>query len=373
MLGSSWKTPSGSISGFEIDVLTGAKKSEEQVVWHGAIKVIPEGPHLYKRGGQYYLLIAEGGTHDDHQISIARADMPLGPYESCEVNPILKPTAGMDTDVVYTGHGDLFQDARGKWWLTCLGVRKTEDGRPSIMGRESFLTAVSWEEGTWPVLEQPITKTVTLPSLHLVSPRKITAEPGVDWVYIRDPDLDSYKILPEKHTASLKPSEAGLDNGGDRPVTFAGKRQRSLDGEARATLSLCLSDRNPSLAGLAYYKDEHRHATIAFDSAQASFVFRAVNAARNEQVLPRSKQFPVGEKEHGDADVDFRIAHTEKSLVFSYRLRTSGHGEWTVAGTVDTDALTDHDFTGPCIGVFATCGGSSEGQGWREFSDVILV
>ena len=47
---------------FEIDLETGKKRSEVKKVWTGTGGRCPEGPHMYKRDGWYYLLIAEGGT-----------------------------------------------------------------------------------------------------------------------------------------------------------------------------------------------------------------------------------------------------------------------------------------------------------------------
>ena len=51
--------------------------------------VWPEGPHMYKIDGHYYLMIAEGGTSYDHRVTIARSDSPLGPFDACPRNPIL--------------------------------------------------------------------------------------------------------------------------------------------------------------------------------------------------------------------------------------------------------------------------------------------
>jgi beta-xylosidase len=60
--------PGTTINLFEIDVKTGAKLSEEKIIWKGTGDIFPEGPHLYKVKGWYYLLIAEGGTHGGHMV-----------------------------------------------------------------------------------------------------------------------------------------------------------------------------------------------------------------------------------------------------------------------------------------------------------------
>ena len=48
---------------------------ESMAIWKGAVKDViwPEGPHLYKKDGYYYLLHAEGGTGPEHSISVARS------------------------------------------------------------------------------------------------------------------------------------------------------------------------------------------------------------------------------------------------------------------------------------------------------------
>lgn len=49
----------------------------------------PEGPHLYRKDGWYYLLAAEGGTGLGHSVIMARSKNLTGPYESNPANPVL--------------------------------------------------------------------------------------------------------------------------------------------------------------------------------------------------------------------------------------------------------------------------------------------
>jgi len=48
----------------------------------GSAQVYTEGPHIYKKDGYYYLLVAEGGTFEHHMLSIARSTSIWGPYAS---------------------------------------------------------------------------------------------------------------------------------------------------------------------------------------------------------------------------------------------------------------------------------------------------
>lgn len=59
----------------ELDLRQMKLVGESMAIWKGAVKGViwPEGPHLYKIDGYYYLMHAEGGTGPEHSISIARS------------------------------------------------------------------------------------------------------------------------------------------------------------------------------------------------------------------------------------------------------------------------------------------------------------
>ena len=54
---------------------------EPRVIWRGTGGIWPEAPHLYRRGGWYYLVAAEGGTSYGHSVVVARGTDPYGPFE----------------------------------------------------------------------------------------------------------------------------------------------------------------------------------------------------------------------------------------------------------------------------------------------------
>lgn len=121
-------------------------------VWNGAMKNIvwPEGPHLYKKDGWYYILHAEGGTGPDHAVTICRSRNLFGPYENHFCNPILTHRhLGKDYPIKYVGHADLVETVNGQWYMVMLAVRPLEGY--TTMGRETFLAKVVWEND-WPVV-----------------------------------------------------------------------------------------------------------------------------------------------------------------------------------------------------------------------------
>ncbi|TEB20736.1 hypothetical protein FA13DRAFT_1717482, partial [Coprinellus micaceus] len=91
------------------------KVGEFKLIWEGTGGMAPEGPHIYKKDGYYYLLAAEGGTGLEHMVTIARSRNIDGPFESNPANPVLTNTN--TTSYFQTiGHADLFQDGSGNWY-----------------------------------------------------------------------------------------------------------------------------------------------------------------------------------------------------------------------------------------------------------------
>ncbi len=152
----------GGIARCRIDSGTGSFLDGPNRTWSGTGLQYPEAPHLYEREGIWYLLIAEGGTHGGHCVSIARGPSPVGPWEAAPGNPILTHRS-TDSPIQNTGHADLVEFTDGSWWMVLLGVRPKGIG-PGFhtLGRETFLVPVRWEDA-WPVPGDPTPEMATAP------------------------------------------------------------------------------------------------------------------------------------------------------------------------------------------------------------------
>lgn len=110
-----------------------------------------EGPHIYKIGGTYYLLMAEGGSGKNHAVTIHYSDRLTGPYKAQQVNPVLSHRhMGNTYPIQNIGHADIIRVANGQLYAVCLGNRtlKDDDGkRHSPLGRETFLVRVEQQDG----------------------------------------------------------------------------------------------------------------------------------------------------------------------------------------------------------------------------------
>ncbi|KAL5050871.1 glycosyl hydrolase [Aspergillus fruticulosus] len=334
---------------FEIDLKTGAKLSEEKLLWEGVTKVYPEGPHMYKKDGWYYLLIAEGGCFANHHTIMSRSRDIWGPYEVNPANPVMKK-ADPSAYIQHTGHGDLFQSPSGQWYFVCLGVRKT-NGR-FIMGRESVLTTATWPEGEFPKIDPVQVDGL----LHRkgggppVWPASRTADrPDVAFVHIRDPIEGNYKL--KGNNITLTASKADVSQP-DEPVTFIGKRQRRLKGSSSAVLGPLVPSNLKGSAlktGLCFYKDEHRFIRAFLDMDSGEVVLEIVNKAKPIK-LRTARHFGVLDN---NASITFGIDYTEAELVFWYAASNNTEAKKEL-GRVDTLDMTGLDFVGPIIGIFAT-------------------
>lgn len=169
-------------------------------IWEGTSLRITEGPHIYRKDGYYYLICAEGGTHFGHAVSVARSRDVWGPYEVHPGNPICTSRDKPHLALQKAGHGSLVQTPEGEWYMAHLCARPVEnpqygDGlemhkqRMCILGRETAIQKLVWEEGEWPVMAHGSPD----PLVEVPAPDVETCEfsrPGQRIAFFPDTDLD---------------------------------------------------------------------------------------------------------------------------------------------------------------------------------------
>lgn len=196
----------------ELDLESMRLVGEPRDVWNGSMRFVhwPEGPHLYKKDGYYYMLLAEGGTEKNHSVTMCRSRDIWGPYENHFCNPILTHRhLGKAYPIQCVGHADLVETPDGEWYMVMLAMRPLAGC--SMLGRETFLAKVVWEDG-WPVVNPGIgrlTREVEV-GLKEWNPEKPVVEDrrdysfremdqlGYEFVYLRNPDKEMYCLCPGK-------------------------------------------------------------------------------------------------------------------------------------------------------------------------------
>ena len=173
---------------------------EAVLLYYGDNKRAPEGPHLLKKDGFYYLFEAEGGTGPGHRITVSRSRELFGRYEPCPYNPIMRQT-DETAPIQRCGHGKPVMTQDGQWYMVYLCGRKLGDGY-SILGRETALDPITWTKDGWPIvnnLDGPSTLQIK-PEL----PETIWEETynddfkekylSNDWLFPRSPEMDGIDI-----------------------------------------------------------------------------------------------------------------------------------------------------------------------------------
>ena len=276
----------------EIDIETGNQLSEIRQLWSGLGGRYPEGPHIYKKDGYYYLMIAEGGTEHGHHVTIARSRLLYGPYTPCPANPILSHFSKemQNSPIQGLGHADLIQAPDESWWMICLGYR-THGYLQHVMGRETFLAPVRWDKDAWPVVNGNGTIQIemncpTLPQIEMPQ------EPEKDdfsrtrlelyWSWLCNPDFNSYSLSARKGYLRLKATPISINQIGS--PTFIGRRQTEIN--FRATTFVDFSKlQMGSQAGLTAYASHTNHYDVLIEKRNGkSYVQANIRIGQMEHV-----------------------------------------------------------------------------------------
>lgn len=129
----------------QIDIDTGSLITQPQLTWKGTGGRCPEGPHLYKINATYFLMIAEGETGQDHIVTIAKANSPMGPFEPSPFNPILTHRDRWGHDIQCTGHADMIEIQNGTLFAVFLTPVIFKNGRPIIYETETVETEIRFD------------------------------------------------------------------------------------------------------------------------------------------------------------------------------------------------------------------------------------
>ena len=350
--------PDSTITLCEIDPKTGDQLGEGKDLWRGTGGRYPEGPHIYKKDGWYYLLISEGGIELAHRLTIARSKNIYGPYEDSPNNPILTNCnqKGQLSQIQATGHGDFVQDENGSWWIIFLAYRNFV-GSYHHLGRETFLAPVEWKEGQWPIINNgnAINIEMDVPTIaeKKAKPKRDSKiEPNsFEWLYIQNPIEDNYLFEDGKLTMTASKSSLSENNN----PSFLGRRQESPSFYTETEINI-ISLSEGCKAGLTVYQIQDGHFDLSVKKSNSSL----------EVLFDYKIKSLEGEKK---VKID--------SLIEKLKLRVSSDAEkyffeYSVDDDKNFEKIDEQDiilvstevvggFTGVTIGMFA------QGEGKAEF------
>jgi xylan 1,4-beta-xylosidase len=343
----------GFIAQGKINLPSGKLDGNLKEIWRGTGGVWPEGPHLYKIDGKYFLMIAEDGTSYGHMITIARGDSPFGPFVSDPQNPILTHRDHPEDPIQALGHADLVETPDG-WWTVCLGIRP-QGGKFHHLGRETFLAPVKWSADGWPVVTFE-----TNPPAPWLPQRTWKKEPARDefdktnlnlqWNFLRNPREENYSLAGRPGWLRLKGSAVTM-NDVDSPA-FVGRRQTDLSCRFSARLDFKPQRENEE-AGLVIRGNEKNHFEIGvtLKDGKRQVFFR--------KVLDGKMSEPVHFEPAGDGDVVLSVKAAPLSYEFFCQPKNGSIKKLASALTRDLSSEKIGGFTGVFIGLYATGNGQT--------------
>ena len=161
-------------------------------------------------------MIAEGGTWENHAVSIFTADQVTGPYTPFICNPVLTHRhLGNDIDITTIGHADWVQTQNGDWYAVMLGVRPVNGY--NMLGRETFLTPVSFQ-GEQPIFNPGIGRVLMEDKFPNLPESPVALLPARDdfdtdslrfcWNFLRTPFERWYELKNSRLYINLRPQKA---------------------------------------------------------------------------------------------------------------------------------------------------------------------
>jgi xylan 1,4-beta-xylosidase len=122
---------------------------ERHVIFKGTSIGFTEAPHLYKRDGYYYLIVAEGGTGWGHAVTMARSRTLTGPYELHPDVYVLTARNRPDAELQRAGHADLVETSTGETCMVYLCGRPLRNRGRCTLGRETAIQPMVWSADGW--------------------------------------------------------------------------------------------------------------------------------------------------------------------------------------------------------------------------------
>ena len=339
----------------QVNPFTGEKYTETKLISYGCGGRYPEAPHIYKRNGYYYLMLAEGGTEYGHMETMQRSKNIYGPFEPCPHNPILthRDTPG---PIQATGHADIIEDQNGNWWLVCLAIRPIGDTHLHHIGRESFLAPMYWNEAGWPVvgnngeiafemegpLPGPVPTPVSLDFCDNFDKDKL----DLRWSFVRNPRRENYIL--GKGQLTLKGGKDNLSTEGGHPTMIAARQQAfdmelvtELNGEVK--VGQC--------SGISAFYNSFYHYDILITKNEEGHKICLRKRVSDIDVVVASHSIDY------NGAIRFKIVSDSDWYTFFYEKDGAfvelGKGRTTMLATEVTHPMT---FTGTFFGVFTEGG-----------------
>ncbi len=340
----------------EFDWAKGQTTGTPQVIINGGVDLAShpfwiEGPHLYHIGDSYYLMAAEGGTGHNHSEVIFHATSPFGPFQPCPINPILTQRDLPDNrpaPVTAAGHADLVQTPQGDWYAVFLATRPYR-GYQDVMGRETFMLPVTWENDQPIILPKGEAISYTT---HPVQNQPLWTSDGLspEAIFLRTPQAPFFHIDSEGRLI-LQAHDTRINE----------KRQPSAIGRwvtsnyMRIETALFFDPtEDGNFAGITLFHDDGNFITFGKGIGEDGLLYVSLSTCSNGNYTSHSVEYLQEE----EANQKLYLQVKADGLVnYTFSFSLNPEGEWRQVGEpVSADMLsteTAGGFTGTFAGIYA--------------------
>lgn len=349
---------------FELDKKAKKIISEPKLLWYGDNKRAPEGSHLLKKDGYYYLFVAEGGTGICHRISVARSKTLMGPYESCPYNPILRQT-DEKAALQRAGHGKPVQTQNGEWYIVYLCGRMVES-KYSILGRETAIDTITWTADNWPIINNLNGPSVLQKKPDL--PEHIWEETthddfegnklGLDWISPRPLKENSYYL--KDSSLYLKGDVLDMNDIGCRSAIVRRQKDFCFTADCKLYVPEIEKDQN---IGMTCYYDENTYLKFGIFGEDGGYAINVEEWIDNKYY----KQNKIIISDLKEIELKIETKYLERT--FYYRLQNK---DWAKAAYLpnvyylcDEGIKKGKRFTGAMVGLYSHAGNGKEL--WAKF------
>lgn len=348
--------------------LVGPRKN----VFRGTELDYPEGPHMYKRDGWYYLLTAEGGTAYGHAVTLARSRDVWGPFDDDvhPAHPMLTTRDAPDSLLQRAGHGDLVDTPDGRTFMVFLAGRPviTEDGqRRCVLGRETSIQEVEWRDDGWPYLKNGShVPSVDVEVLATRDEDKYWAEMKynfskskglpIDFQWLRTPEPDRIFTVEDGYLRLIGREAVGSWY----EQSLVARRQTHFSYDTETIIDFQPVD-DRQFAGLAAYYCRFNFFYLAvsgdMDTGNRELIIMQSEDSYPQGNLKAPMLDPVIIPNEGKVRMKVEV-RSGKTLQFWYAVeRNGGWDDWTKIGPVyDASILSDecggHKISGSFTGAF---------------------
>jgi len=362
----------------ELDLSEFKLVGEKHLLWRGACGgVWAEGPHMYKKDGRYYLLIAEGGTSFNHAVMVALSDNIEGPYISNPRNPIITSRhLSYDNWVNSTGHGDIIELDDGRNYMVLLGIRN-QIKRGSNMGRETFIVPLTWErepfewkeiKHLWPVVSPETGRVEILNNVVFNNTIQNNDRSFIDnfeteslhlnWNFRRYPLEDIYQINKEESRLNLLCHPNKIKERGR--AALLGFKQTESDFEY-LTQMYFYPNSSDSEAGISLFQKDDNYINFTIIKKGDKHYLQAY-VMKNGEILELIKD----ELRLYKGNIKFKVIADKDVYKLYYSLKGM---HFKLFAKLEGPYLKSNGYTGAHLGLYAT-GNGNNNQDFASFDYV---